>query len=133
MTTILLERFSGREENDRRNYFIIIQTRICCQTRYRLRYAARYTSYSAYIGLMHEKYSQSRNIAEYEKIEFPYLKGLLLKADITPLSLMSRGMLLIRIIDMRVYLFNLSTPLISELWKYVLSNYRRNIRAVSPD
>ena len=67
------------------------------------------------MGLMHEKYSQSRNIAEYEKNEFPYLKGLLLKADITPLSLMSRGMLLIRIIDMRVYLFNLSTPLISRV------------------
>ena len=51
---------SGREENDRRNYFMInlhesmgpgrdrtrdpwicSQTRICCQTRYGLRYAAR--------------------------------------------------------------------------------------------
>ena len=51
----------GREENDRRNYFMInlhesmgpgrdrtrdpwicSQTRICCQTRYRLRYAARW-------------------------------------------------------------------------------------------
>ena len=55
----LLEWFSGREENDRRNYFMInihermgpggdrtcdpwicSQTRICCQTCYRLRYVA---------------------------------------------------------------------------------------------
>ena len=60
LTTTLLEWFSGREENDRRNYFMInhhesmgpgrdrtrdpwicSQTRICCQTRNRLRYAAR--------------------------------------------------------------------------------------------
>ena len=59
LTTTLLE-FSGREENDRRNYFMINhhesmgpsqdrtrdpwicrETRICCQTRYRLRYVAR--------------------------------------------------------------------------------------------
>ena len=61
LTTTLLERFSGREENDRRNYFMIklhesmgpgqdrtrdpwicSQTRICCQVRYWLRYAAQY-------------------------------------------------------------------------------------------
>ena len=98
-----------------------------------MRYAARYTSYSAYMGLMHEKYSQSRNIAEYEKIEFPYLKGLLLKVDITPLSLMSRGMLLIRIIYMRVYLFNLSTPLISRVMEICFIKLQKDIRAVSPD
>ena len=59
LTTILLEWFSGKEENDSRNYFIInlhesmgpgrdwtrdpwicSQTRICCQTLYRLRYSA---------------------------------------------------------------------------------------------
>ena len=63
LTTTLLEWFSGRKENDRRNHFMInlhesmgpgrdrtrdpwicSQTRICCQTRYRLRYAARFTS-----------------------------------------------------------------------------------------
>ena len=61
LTTNLLEWFSGREENDRRNYFMINlhksmgpgrdrtrdpwicnQTSISCQTRYRLRYAAWY-------------------------------------------------------------------------------------------
>ena len=60
LTTILLERFSRREENDHRNYFkinlhesmgpgpdrtrypwICSQTRICCQTWYQLRYAVR--------------------------------------------------------------------------------------------
>ena len=60
---MLLEWISGREENERRNYFkinlhesmgpgkdrthdpwIYSQTRICSQTRYRLRYAARYKS-----------------------------------------------------------------------------------------
>ena len=44
--------------------------------------------------MRNEKYSQSRNIAEYGIIDFPYLKGLLLKAEFTPLSLMSSGMLL---------------------------------------
>ena len=40
LTTILLEWISGREENDRRNYFMICsQTRICSQTHYRLHYA----------------------------------------------------------------------------------------------
>ena len=57
--------FSGREENDRRNYFLInlhesmgpgrdrtrdpwicSQLRICNQTRYRLHYAARYSDLS---------------------------------------------------------------------------------------
>ena len=57
LTTTLLEWLSGREENDGRNYFMInlqesmgpgqdwtrdpwicSQTRICCQTRYRLHY-----------------------------------------------------------------------------------------------
>ena len=61
LTTTLLEWISGREENDRRNYFMInlhesmgpgrdrtrdpwicSQTCICSQTRYRLRYAARF-------------------------------------------------------------------------------------------
>ena len=74
LTTTLLEWFSGREENDRRNYFMInlhesmgpgrdrthdpwicSQTRICCQTRYRLRYAAR--SEHGNISLRYEPYS----------------------------------------------------------------------------
>ena len=61
LTTTILEWFSGREEIDRRNYFMLnlhksmgpggdrtripwicSQTRICCQTHYRLCYAARY-------------------------------------------------------------------------------------------
>ena len=60
LTTLLLKWFSGREEKYHRNYFMInlhesmglgrdrtrnpwicSQTRICCQTRYRLRYEAR--------------------------------------------------------------------------------------------
>ena len=63
LTATLLEWYCGREENDRRNCFMInlhksmglgwnrtrdpwicSQTRICCQTRYRLRYVARYKS-----------------------------------------------------------------------------------------
>ena len=62
LTTTLLEWFRGREENDRRNHFMInlhksmepgrdltrdpwicSQTRICCQTLYWLRYAARFS------------------------------------------------------------------------------------------
>ena len=65
LTTTLLEWFSRTEENDCRNYFMINlhesmgpgrdqtsdpwicrQTRICCQTHYWLRYAARSQAYT---------------------------------------------------------------------------------------